>query len=102
MRCANRKYKVPKWVMGERVEIAWLNIFRVRALCLAIHGYEPEMKMWDVVMVRADGSECALHPSFTKSHLDYRDVRGPGGVLMRTGPPGSEGRPGQVRRARNF
>jgi len=44
-------------------------------------------KMWDFVIVRADGSECALHPSFTKNHLGYRDVRGPGGVLMRTGPP---------------
>ena len=47
MRNANRKYKVPKWVMGERLEIAWKNIARIRALCLACHGYDPQMENWD-------------------------------------------------------
>ena len=43
----NRKYKVPKWCMAERLEIMWLNVARVRALCMAIHGYDPEMENWD-------------------------------------------------------
>jgi hypothetical protein len=47
MRKANRKYKVPKWVMGERLEIAWKNLARIRALCLACHGYDPQMENWD-------------------------------------------------------
>ena len=47
MRKANRKYKVPKAVMGERLEIGWLNCARVRALCLATNGYDPEMENWD-------------------------------------------------------
>lgn len=47
MRSPNRKYKVPKWVMGERLEIAWMNIARVRALCVACHGYDPHMENWD-------------------------------------------------------
>ena len=47
MRKANRKYKVPKAVMAERLEIAWCNAARVRALCFAVHGYEPEMENWD-------------------------------------------------------
>ena len=47
MRNANRKYKVPKWIMGERLEIAWKNIARIRALCLACHGYDPQMENWD-------------------------------------------------------
>ena len=47
MRKANRKYKVPKAVMAERLEIGWCNCARVRALCLAIHGYDPEMENWD-------------------------------------------------------
>jgi hypothetical protein len=47
MRKANRKYKVPKAVMEERLEIAWCNGARVRALCFAVHGYEPEMENWD-------------------------------------------------------
>ena len=44
MRKANRKYKVPKAVMAERLQIGWLNVARVRALCLACHGYDPEVE----------------------------------------------------------
>ena len=44
MRKPNRKYKVPKRVMAERLEIGWLNVARVRALCLAVHGYDPEIE----------------------------------------------------------
>ena len=47
MRKANRKYKVPKAVMAERLDIGWCNGARVRALCFAVHGYEPEMVNWD-------------------------------------------------------
>ena len=47
MRKPNRKYKVPKRVMAERLEIGWLNVARVRALCLAVHGYDPEIENWD-------------------------------------------------------
>ena len=47
MRKPNRKYKVPKAVMAERCEIGWLNVARVRALCLAVFGYDPEMENWD-------------------------------------------------------
>jgi len=37
----------PKARFQNGVEIAWLNIFRVRALCIAIHGYDEEMENWD-------------------------------------------------------
>ena len=47
MKKPNRKYKVPKAIMAERLEIGWCNGARVRALCLAVHGYEPEMENWD-------------------------------------------------------
>ena len=47
MRKPNRKYKVPKNVMLERLEIGWCNVARVRALCLAAHGYDPEIENWD-------------------------------------------------------
>ena len=47
MRKANRKYKVPKAVMAERLDIGWCNGARVRALCFAVHGYEPEIENWD-------------------------------------------------------
>ena len=47
MRRPNRKYKVPKAVMAERLEIGWINVARVRALCLAEHGYDPEIENWD-------------------------------------------------------
>ena len=47
MRKPNRKYKVPKAVMAQRLEIGWLNVARVRALCLVLFGYDPEMENWD-------------------------------------------------------
>ncbi len=47
MKKPNRKYKVPKAVMAERVGIGWCNVARIRALCLAIHGYDPEIENWD-------------------------------------------------------
>ena len=47
MRKPNRKYKVPKDVMEERLEIGWCNVARVRALCLEVHGYDPELENWD-------------------------------------------------------
>ena len=47
MRKPNRKYKVPKAVMAARLEIGWLNGARVRAFCLATHGYDPEFENWD-------------------------------------------------------
>ena len=47
MRKPNRKYKVPKAVLGQRCEIEWLNLSRVRALCIEVHGYDPEMENWD-------------------------------------------------------
>ena len=42
MRKPNRKCKVPKALMAARLEVGWLNVARVRALCLAVHGYDPE------------------------------------------------------------
>ena len=38
MRKPNRKFKVPKHVMGQRLDIGWCNVARVRALCLEVHG----------------------------------------------------------------
>ncbi len=47
MRKPNRKYKVPKAAMAERLEIGWCNVARIRAFCLATHGYDPEIENWD-------------------------------------------------------
>ena len=33
--------------MAQGMEIGWLNVARVRALCLAIFGYDPEIENWD-------------------------------------------------------
>ena len=47
MKKPNRKYKVPKWVLEERLKLWWTSVFRIRALCVAIHGYDPDMENWD-------------------------------------------------------
>ena len=33
--------------MVERMEIGWFNVARVRALCSAVLGYDPEVENWD-------------------------------------------------------
>ena len=43
----NRRYKVPKAVLAERLEIGWLHVFRVRAAILALKGYDPHVENWD-------------------------------------------------------
>ena len=45
--CVDRKYKAPKKSMAERLQIGWTNVARVRAACLAIHGYDPELENLD-------------------------------------------------------
>ena len=47
LRAPNRKYKVAKWILEERLEIAWLNCARVRKLCQLVFGYDPEQENWD-------------------------------------------------------
>ena len=47
MRIPNRKYKVPKHVLSERLEIGWCNVARVRACCLATQGYDPDVENVD-------------------------------------------------------
>jgi hypothetical protein len=47
MKKPNRKYKVPRAVLAERLEIGWLNAVRVRALCVATHGYDLEFENFD-------------------------------------------------------
>ena len=41
MRAANRKYKVPRKVLKERLEICWVNIFRIRLFVFLTFGYDP-------------------------------------------------------------
>ena len=47
LRAPNRKFKVPKNLLAERLRIWWLNLARVRALCIELHGYDPVQENWD-------------------------------------------------------
>ena len=47
MRRANRKFAVPRHVQKERLEIGWVNIFRIRLFILLNFGYDPEIVNWD-------------------------------------------------------
>ena len=47
MRYPNRKFKVPLPVLRERLERSWLNVYRVRAACHALLGYDMEIENWD-------------------------------------------------------
>ena len=43
----NRRWKVSRPVCLERCRITWLNVVRVRCLCLLAHGYDPVIEAWD-------------------------------------------------------
>ena len=47
MRCANRKYEVPRKVQKERLEIFWVVLFRIRLFILLAFGYDPLIQNWD-------------------------------------------------------
>ena len=47
LRSPNRKFKCPRKLVEERLERGWLNVFRVRAACDLLNGYEMEMENWD-------------------------------------------------------
>ena len=42
LRSPNKRWKVPRAVLLQRLRIMWLNIIRIRCLCLLIHGYDME------------------------------------------------------------
>ena len=41
LRAPNRKYKCPKWIQLERMQLWWITLFRIRALCQEIFGLRP-------------------------------------------------------------
>ena len=58
---------------------------------------------WDFVFRRVDGSECALHPSYSKNSITYREVSGPGGgQLRRIAPQVPKAGPGKSDGAGTF
>ena len=47
LRTPNRRWKVSRPVCLERCRITWLNIIRIRILCILEHGYDPDIDAWD-------------------------------------------------------
>ena len=47
LRKANRRYKLPKRILEERLEIYWINLHRLRALAVECLGYDLEMENFD-------------------------------------------------------
>ena len=47
MRKANRKYQVPRSVLKERLEVFWVNLFRVRLFIFLVFGYDPLIANFD-------------------------------------------------------
>jgi hypothetical protein len=52
----NRKYKCSKELLGQRLRAFWITVFRIRALCLAVCGYDPEMENFDQTPYHANES----------------------------------------------
>ena len=47
MRRTNRKFQVPRSVLKERLEICWVNLFRVRFLVQSVFNYDPVIVNFD-------------------------------------------------------
>ena len=47
MRAANRKYQVPRHVLKQRLEIFWVNLFRLRLFVFIAFGYDPVIYNFD-------------------------------------------------------
>ena len=43
----NRKFKVARHVQDQRVRLWWISVYRIRALCMELLGYDPEMENFD-------------------------------------------------------
>ena len=56
MRKPNRKYKCSKALLAQRLEIFWITVFRIRALCVAACGYDPDMENFDQTPYHANES----------------------------------------------
>ena len=56
MKQPNRKYKCSKALLSRRLEAFWITVFRIRALCMAIHGYDPDMENIDQTSYHASES----------------------------------------------
>ena len=55
----NRKFKVPRWVLAERLEIWWLNVFKLRKLVQLHFGYDPVARI--VINTSALDHSNAIH-----------------------------------------
>ena len=43
----NRKFKVPRWVLAERLKMFWIAAAKLRMLVLLTFGYDPEFRNVD-------------------------------------------------------
>jgi hypothetical protein len=46
-RVPNRKFKVPRWALSERLEIFWLTVAKLRKLVILQFGYDPDCRNID-------------------------------------------------------
>ena len=47
LRSPNKRWKVPRWIWKERVQIYWCNLLRLRRWVYRHKGYDPHIDSWD-------------------------------------------------------
>ena len=47
LRTPNKRWKVPRWIWKERVQIYWCNLLRLRRWVYRHKGYDPHIDSWD-------------------------------------------------------
>ena len=71
-------------VLTERLEVAWLNLIRVRRLCQLLCGYDPNIEGFDQkpVMARCPGCLSKRMRQPDAGTLDAHDARSLGHVWV--------------------
>ena len=87
LRKPNRRYTVPRAVLARRLDIGWLNVYRVRAAVAALLGYDPHMENWDQSPFHHNETGSGNQPTLAVAGLDVPLVDGG------TTPRASGGRP---------
>ena len=80
----NRKWKVPRHILLERLEIFWLNLCRVRRLCQMMHGTDPDI-------INFDQSPFHMNESGSKESKTL-EIRGTSKVTLKEGHSASRER----------
>ena len=75
-RMPNRKFKVKRWILAERLCIFWINIHKWRYWVLLEFGYDPDFRNVDQTPLHKNESGSKLYKTITvKTVIKFHSLR---------------------------